>query len=119
MPRKPATQPKPEESPSDRFKRVGAQRVSDVLTQLRRLEHMPATGRYEYTEAQVDLMRDKLLDAVGTTIEAYRATDVEPPTPAFSFEDADKAEDPDAGQPDRGEPTGDDPLLVDGGEPKQ
>jgi hypothetical protein len=67
-PAKPATAPKDNKTPRERFKTVGANRVGKTLKALRNLRNVSSRKSYEYTEADVS----KMLGAIDNELAALK-----------------------------------------------
>lgn len=66
------TSPDPNETATDRFKRLGSGRVSKVIDGLKGISQLANANQYEYTDAQIDTIADALNKEVEATIVALR-----------------------------------------------
>ena len=60
------------ESKAQAFKRLVIPRVENALDRIRILSNLADTARYEYTQQQIDKIEAALLEAIKTSIEAFR-----------------------------------------------
>lgn len=64
------------ESNADKFKRLGTSRLNAALKQIKSIKNLSASG-YEFTPEQVDIIDEKLREAVSDTVMSFRGKTAE------------------------------------------